>query len=159
MAKGRWWHQENTMMKPYQETMMLSTFFQFIVDMQQSRMRIVDAWSMILTFEVIVPFYLTKREDRAQRYKCLAYSCQTLHGGRSISSSASSWCLQKYIKTLDQAEAIRDIPNPRYLSYRSPNHCSWHVDWLKYTVDLSNRMCKKKTTSKTLSANLAWSSL
>ena len=90
MAKGRWWHQENTMMKPYQQTMMLSTFFQFIVDMLQSRMRIVDAWSMILTFEVIVPFYLTKSEDRAKWYKCLAYSYQTLPGGSGISSSASS---------------------------------------------------------------------
>ena len=78
------------MIKSYQQTMILSPFFQFMVDLQQSRMRIVDAWSMILTFEVIVPFYLTKSEDRAKRYKCLAYSYQTLHGGRGISSSASS---------------------------------------------------------------------
>ena len=143
MAKARWWHQENIMIKSYQQTM-LSPFFQFMADLQQSRMRIVDAWSMILTFEVTVPFYLTKSEDRAKRYKSLAHSYQTLHGARGNSSSASSWCLQKYNKTLDQAEAIRDIPNRRHLSYRSPNHCSWHLDWLKYTVDLSNRMCKKK---------------
>ena len=77
-------------MESYQQTMMLSPFFQFMVDLQQSRMRIVDAWSMILTFEVIVPFYLTKSEDRAKRYKCLAYSYQTLYGGKGISSSASS---------------------------------------------------------------------
>ena len=53
-------------MESYQQTMMLSPFFQFMVDLQQSKMRIVDAWSMILTFEVIVPFYLTKSEDRAK---------------------------------------------------------------------------------------------
>ena len=69
---------------------MLSPFFQFMADLQQFRMRIVDAWSMILTFEVTVPFYLTKSEDRAERYKSLAYSYQTLHGARGNSSSASS---------------------------------------------------------------------
>ena len=81
MARGRWWHQEN-MMTFCQQIMMLSSFFQFNDDFQQSRMRILDAWSLILTVEVTVPFYHTKCEDKAKRYRCLAYSYQTLHGGR-----------------------------------------------------------------------------
>ena len=80
MARGRWWHQENIMMKSCKEIMMLSSFFQFIDDLQQSRMRILDAWSMIVTCEVIVPFYLTKIEDRVKRYRCLPYSYEALDG-------------------------------------------------------------------------------
>ena len=69
------------MMKSCHQIMMLSPFFQFIDDLQQSIMRILDAWSMILTFEVTVPSYLTKSEDRTKRYKCLVYFYPALDGG------------------------------------------------------------------------------
>ena len=74
-----------------QQIMMSSLVLQFIDDLQQSITRSLDAWSMILTFEVIVlivPFYLTKIEDRAKRCRYLAYSYQDLDGGgRGIFSS------------------------------------------------------------------------
>ena len=72
------------MMKSCHQIMMLSPFFQFIDDLQQSIMTILDAWSMILTFEVTVPSYRTKSEDRTKRYKCLVYSYPALDGERGI---------------------------------------------------------------------------
>ena len=51
-----------------QQVLMLSSFFQFVDHLEQSRTRILDAWCMIVTFEVIAPFFLTKCENRTKRY-------------------------------------------------------------------------------------------
>ena len=41
-----------------QQVLMFSSFFQFVDHLEQSRTRILGAWSMILTFEVIASFFL-----------------------------------------------------------------------------------------------------
>ena len=42
-------------------------FFQFMATMEQSRSRILDAYSVKLTFSLEVTFYLTKTENRAEK--------------------------------------------------------------------------------------------
>ena len=42
-------------------------FFQFMATMEQSRSRILDVYSVKLTFSLEVTFYLTKTENRAEK--------------------------------------------------------------------------------------------
>ena len=41
-------------------------FVQFMVNLEQSGSRIYDAWSLKLTFSLIVTFHLTKTENRTK---------------------------------------------------------------------------------------------
>ena len=76
-------------------------------------MTILDAWSMILTFEVTVPSYCTKSEDRTKRYKCLVYSYPALDGERGIFPPplllTAKWTPQKLAQIFEQFYALPHI--------------------------------------------------
>ena len=75
-----------------QQVLMFSSFFQFVDHLEQSRTRILDAWSMILTFEVIAPFFLTNCENRTKRYCYLIDSLAiTLGKGTFLSKNEYSY--------------------------------------------------------------------
>ena len=42
------------------------SFFQFMTNLEQSGSRILDAWSVKLTFSLMVTFYITKTENRTE---------------------------------------------------------------------------------------------
>ena len=43
------------------------SFFLFVANLEQSRSRIPDAWSVTLSFSKIVTFYLTKTENKTEK--------------------------------------------------------------------------------------------
>ena len=50
------------------ETVTSLSYFQFMVNFEQSRSRILDAESAKITFSLIVTFYFTKTESRTEKY-------------------------------------------------------------------------------------------
>ena len=56
------------MMMSCWQMMILLLVFQFMANLEQSRIQDPGAWSVIFTFSLIVSFYLTKTENRTKVY-------------------------------------------------------------------------------------------
>ena len=54
-------------MTSYQQIVTSLSFFLFIANLQQSGSRIPDAWSVKVTFALIVTFYITKTENKTKK--------------------------------------------------------------------------------------------
>ena len=67
---------KNLMMTSCRQIVTSWSFFQFMTNLQPSGSRIPDAWSLQLTFSLIVTFYVTKLENRTNKSLTqLSYYC------------------------------------------------------------------------------------
>ena len=53
-------------MTSFQQILTPLSFFRFMVNLKQPGSRILDAWSVILTYSLAVTFYLSKTENRTE---------------------------------------------------------------------------------------------
>ena len=76
LAKETRQRQKRWKMTPCQQIKTSLLIFQFMANLKQSGSRIPDAWSVKLTFSLIVIFYLTKTENRNKKpLTQLSYYC------------------------------------------------------------------------------------
>ena len=69
-------HQKNLTMMSCRQIVTSLSLFRFMANLQQSGSRISNAWSVKLTFSLMVTFYLTKRENRTKKsLPQLSYYC------------------------------------------------------------------------------------
>ena len=59
--------QKKLMMTSYQKIVILLSFLQFMVNLEQFRSRVTDVWSVKFMFSLIVILYLTKTKNRTKK--------------------------------------------------------------------------------------------
>ena len=80
-------------MTSYQQIVTSLSFFLFIANLQQSGSRIPDAWSVKVTFALIVTFYITKTENKTKKSVAPLSSKRTIF---DFSKNKGSW-YKRYI--------------------------------------------------------------